>query len=113
MRRPTAAGPAGLRGWAGLRPYCGSGFFCHLFCFGADEGIIQRRQRIEFCRVAVELLRFCVVTLALIGLAQAIKVARVLQVRLFEFGDCLVVVFLCEGNSSGQFMRQLYLGRVL
>ena len=106
-----------MLGWAGgdTRPSRSVElrFLYQLFGLGADEGIVQCRQRIEFRHVAVVFLRFCVVTLSFVGLAQAVKVTRILQVGLFEFCDGFSVVLLSKRNSSSQFVGLFYLRRIL
>lgn len=54
----------------------------HLLGLGADEGVVQCRQRIEVGGLAAEFLRLGAVAFALICLAEAVEVLRVLLARL-------------------------------
>ena len=85
----------------------------HLLRLDANKRIGQRRQRIESGGIGVELLRFVLITLGLVGLAQAIQIARVLLVGLLQLRNRGVVIFLGQGNSARQFMGQLHLRRIL
>ena len=54
-----------------------------------------------------------VVAFGLIGLTQAIEVARILIVGLFQFRDRSVVVLFRKSDSAGEFMREFDLSGIL
>src|SRR5712691_2259950 len=84
-----------------------SGFLTRcLLRFGANEGIVHLRQRIDFRRLFAIVVGPGCVALGLVCLAQAIQVAGVLLVRLFKFRDRGVVVLFGEGDSASQFVGE-------
>src|SRR5947207_10703311 len=72
--------------------------------FGANERVLDRRQRIELSGLLAGILRLIRVALALIGLAQAIKIVRILLISLLQLADRFVVVFFFDRDHARELM---------
>src|SRR5581483_2242552 len=70
---------------------------------------IQLRKRIGCCRLVEEVMRFGMVSLGLIGLAQTKQILWILLVGLLQFINGLVVVLLGKGDAAHQLMPLLHL----
>ena len=99
---------AWIENWPGLC-LLGRG---HFLGSGTDECVVQLWKRIETRRLLQKIPRRGAVTLGLKCLAQAVQVARVLPVGLFEFCDRFVIVLFSQGDSTSQFVRELDLQRI-
>src|SRR3954453_20465717 len=68
----------------------------------ANERKVYLRQRVEFRRLLAKLFRLGSIAFALIRLTLSIQVVWVLLVRLSQFFDCRVVIFLGQRNHAVQ-----------
>src|SRR5436309_13211432 len=80
--------------------------------FRSDEGVVDRRQRVEIRGLAAEVPGLIDVPAGLVGLTEPIEVLAVLLVRLLELGRGLVVVLFRERDDAVELVGLLALERV-
>ena len=84
-----------------------------LLHLAAHKRVIQRRKRIKIRSLLRILLSFRRISLCLIRLAQTIQIPRILQVRLLQLSNRLVVILLSERDPIHELMSLPELTRIL